>query len=85
MEYAMLKCYHKNWFLPLLAIVYVNQLVFNVNKVSANGDQFVSNQKSACYVYEYDSHEKKKCQFPFSIKDKLTGDTKTFHGCTTFR
>ena len=83
----MLKYFQRNWLLLFLTAVYINQLVFNVNKAFANSEHVVSNEKPGCYVYESESEfrEKKKCQFPFSIKDKLTGETKTFHGCTTFR
>ena len=49
-----------------------------------NRERNISNRNSACYVNEYESHEKRKCQFPFSIRDKLTGETKTFIGCTTY-
>ena len=44
-----------------------------------------TSENSLCYVSEYESNEKRSCKFPFSFKDKLTGDTKTFDGCTTYR
>ena len=80
----MFRYYHKNRLLQLLAIIFIYSQLFDINQASANSDRAVSNANSACYVNEYESHEKRKCQFPFSIKDKLTGETKTFHGCTTY-
>ena len=74
-----------DWLLQIFVIVLVCHQALHVKQAYAKSEQNVSNQKSACYVNEYESHEKRKCQFPFSINDKLTGETKTFHGCTTFR
>ena len=72
----MVRYYIKNRFLLLIAITFVCGQLFDTNKAFANRDRVVSSTNSACFVSEYESHEKRKCQFPFSIKDKLTGETK---------
>ena len=56
-----------------------------IKPIFAAEDKNLSNGKSVCYVSEYESNEKRSCKLPFSIKDKLTGEIKTFRGCTTYR
>ena len=78
------KFYYKNRILQIILGIIIIRQEGAVTPTLADSEKGVSNEKSACYVSEYESHEKRKCQLPFSIKDKLTGETKTFNGCTTY-
>ena len=74
----------KNKILQIIVSLLVIHQEGVVTPTVAEKDKSLSNGKSACYVREYESQEKRKCQFPFSITDKLTAETKIFHGCTTY-
>jgi hypothetical protein len=78
------KIFHKNTILQIVVSFLIIHQEGAVTPTFAEGNKNLSNGKSACYVREYESQEKRKCQFPFSITDKSTGETKTFHGCTTY-
>ena len=78
------KVTHKYKTLQIIVLLLIIHQEGVLTSTFAERDQSLSNWEPACYVREYESQEKRKCQFPFSITDKLTGETKTFHGCTTY-